>query len=501
METKRVVIIGSGMSGMALGVILGKAGYDVLILEKNNQIGGNLQVFSRNKRLFDASVHYIGGLQAGGNMNRIFAYLGIFGQLELIPMDAEGFDRIRLQNGKLFPLASGYENFERQLIKQFPYEVDGIAKIVAGIREFCTYFPLYNLVDDAPKTYVKNPEVLEVGAWEFLEQCTSNKELIQVILGSGPLYCGKREDTPFFVVALILNSYIEGSYKIKGGGAAINKAFLNVFKSLPVRILKRKEVVGADYDEIGNIRAVKCVDGTSYAADFVISTLHPQVTVDIFGADRFLKAYVNRIKALKNTVSGFMLHVQFRAQQIPYENANYYEYFTDKIWELEEEDLDTWPSVAYVTFSPDETNTWANSASIMCYLPMQHFDTWSTSRNTVSTPNSRGEDYELFKNELEQKVFNRILKRWPNFAEATEAMFSSTPLTYRDYLASPEGSMYGIQKDYKRAHSSVINSKTRIPNLFLSGQNLIFHGVLGASISALVTSFNFIDKDSFLKEV
>ncbi|PJC62258.1 MAG: all-trans-retinol 13,14-reductase, partial [Flavobacteriales bacterium CG_4_9_14_0_2_um_filter_32_27] len=43
------VIIGSGLGGLACAYILASEGYSVVVLEKNHQIGGNLQVFSRDK--------------------------------------------------------------------------------------------------------------------------------------------------------------------------------------------------------------------------------------------------------------------------------------------------------------------------------------------------------------------------------------------------------------------------------------------------------------------
>ena len=501
-QKKRVIIIGSGMSGMALGSILGRHNYDVTILEKNQQIGGNLQVFSRDKTLFDSSVHYIGGLQPGGNANRIFHYLGIFDKLELNPLDVNAFDKIRLSDGTLIPLAYGYEHFEKQLVEYFPKEKEAIQKIVKTIKEFCSYFPLYNLEASAEKTYYTNPEILEIGAWDLLNSLTSDERLVQAILGSGPLYAGKKEKTPFYVVALILNSYIEGSYKLKGGGASINKAFLKVFHELGVHVKKRKEVIGARYHSDGSVAAVQCSDGTEYEGDHFISTLHPGVTINIFGENNFLKAYVNRIRKLPNTVAPFMMYLRLKPETIPFENSNYYEYFSPKIWELENDDMSIWPRVFYFTFSEDTNNPgWAKSASTMCYLPMHHLEKWRNSENSIVNPSERGEDYDSFKQELEEKTFNRVLERWPQLREATDGIYSSTPLTYRDFLSTPDGSLYGIQKDFNRSQSSILNPKTRIPNLYLSGQNLIFHGVFGSCISALVTSFNFIDKDQFLKEV
>ena len=54
-----------------------------MYLEKNNQYGGNLQTFVRDKTIFDTGIHYIGGLSEGQNLYKYFKYLGIMDQIEL----------------------------------------------------------------------------------------------------------------------------------------------------------------------------------------------------------------------------------------------------------------------------------------------------------------------------------------------------------------------------------------------------------------------------------
>ena len=71
-----IVIIGSGIGGLVCGAILGMEGYKVCVLEKNRQIGGALQSFSRDKVILDSGVHYLGGLHKGQNLYQIFQYIG-----------------------------------------------------------------------------------------------------------------------------------------------------------------------------------------------------------------------------------------------------------------------------------------------------------------------------------------------------------------------------------------------------------------------------------------
>ena len=53
MKNKKVIIIGSGIGGLGTACILGKAGYDVTVLEKNSKIGGRANIFEAKGFRFD----------------------------------------------------------------------------------------------------------------------------------------------------------------------------------------------------------------------------------------------------------------------------------------------------------------------------------------------------------------------------------------------------------------------------------------------------------------
>ena len=138
-----VVVIGSGLGGLVSAIILAKEGYSVCVLEKNNQYGGNLQTFVRDKTIFDTGIHYIGGLGEGQNLYQYFKYIGIMDGLNLKKMDEDGFDIISFENhDQEFPHAQGYDNFINQLIQFFPEEREAIEKyceaIVSNLRLIST---------------------------------------------------------------------------------------------------------------------------------------------------------------------------------------------------------------------------------------------------------------------------------------------------------------------------------------------------------------------------
>ncbi len=102
-ETRRfdVVVMGSGLGGLVTGLLLAKAGKKVCILEKNNQYGGNLQTFVRDREIFDSGVHYIGSLAEDENLGQYWKYLGVLDQIQFERMDRDQFDIIRFKDDPL----------------------------------------------------------------------------------------------------------------------------------------------------------------------------------------------------------------------------------------------------------------------------------------------------------------------------------------------------------------------------------------------------------------
>ena len=60
-----VIVIGSGMGGMAAAAALSKTGHKVLLLEQYHKLGGLTHSFSRAGFTWDVGIHYLGGLAPG----------------------------------------------------------------------------------------------------------------------------------------------------------------------------------------------------------------------------------------------------------------------------------------------------------------------------------------------------------------------------------------------------------------------------------------------------
>ncbi|RMA65716.1 phytoene desaturase family protein [Ulvibacter antarcticus] len=486
-EKYDVVIVGSGLGGLVSAIILAKEGRSVCVLEKNNQYGGNLQTFVRNKTIFDTGVHYIGGLSEGQNLYQYFKYLGILDDLELKKLDENGFDLITFDGDPVeYRHGQGYDNFIANLLEQFPDEEKAIRTYCKKLKDTCDKFPLYNV--KVGKPYYEDTEVFEFYAKEYIDSVTSNKKLRAVLAGSNLLYAGEADRTPFYVHALSVNSYIESSYRCVNGGSQITKSLLKRLKEAGGEAYKRHEVVGFGVDD-GLIASVKLKDGPVVKGDLFISNIEPKLTIKMVGEQFFRKSYVSRIKNIESTVAAFTLYLVLKPGTFKYLNKNYYHYKDlDQVWNVHDYTQEDWPRAYMVSMGiKKNTDGYGDNLTAMTYMNFDEVAPWEGTFNTAADQNERGQTYEQFKAHKEEQFIVELEKKFPDIRNCIEAVYSSTPLSYRDYIGSNRGSMYGYVKDASNSLKSFVSARTKIRNLFFTGQSLNMHGILGVTISGVVT--------------
>lgn len=496
-----VVIIGSGLGGLCSALILAKEGYKVCVLEKNRQFGGSLQIFSRDKVIFDTGIHYIGGLAEGQNLHRYFRYLGLMDKLKLKRMDMDGFDVITFKGDpNEYRHAQGYENFARILSEQFPGEKANIDRYCQHMKEICRFFPLYNLEEGTKDLF--SAKFLETDTKTFLESITPNKKLQNVLAGNNPLYAGEARKTPLYVHALVVNTYIESAWKCVDGGAQIAKHLSDSIRSLGGELHNYCEASQFHFSG-DTIRSVELLDGRRIEGKTFISNCDLSRTIDMIEPGRLRMAYRHRIKSLENTPSSFILYIVLKKGSLPYFNHNKYHFNTGDVWDTIHSDEDSWPK-GFALFSQYSSKNSEDTESLiaMGYMNYAEMQEWSHITSTIpNNVNPRGERYEAFKERKSQAMLRSLLELMPELKDKIVSYYASTPLTYRDYIGSRDGTMYGIAKDYRDPLKTFISPKTKVPNLLLTGQNLNLHGVLGVTVSSVVTCSEILGQPYLIRKI
>lgn len=494
------VIIGSGLGGLLCGKILSDEGYQVCILEKNNQIGGSLQIYVRDKCIFDSGVHYIGGLEQGQPLYQYFKYFGLMDKLKLKRMDDLGFEEISFgDETKKYYYGMGYENFKRVLIADFPEDHKAIEQYANDMVRICSNFPLYNL--EYGEDLINGTEQLSLSAKEYFEQLTPNKRLQNVLAATNILYAGVGDKSPLYVHALVVNSYIVSSYKLINGSSQIANILAKAIKKNGGKIYKYAHVVEIiTNDELAE--AVRLKDGQIIKGKNFISNIDPKELLKMVHSPKIRPIYRNRVNSIESTISVFILNIVLKKNALLYKNSNVYHYQTGDVWEQVHYKEENWPSsyaLFYQACSADDK--YASGISLMSYMRYEEVAQWADSYNTIAQKAERGAEYEAFKKDKAEKLLDLLEKKIPNIRELIESYYAATPLTVRDYIGNGDGNLYGGLKDFNNPLKSFFTPRTKITNLLLTGQNLHMHGVYGVTVSAVKTCSELLGMEYLVNKI
>jgi len=500
MKKYDVIVVGGGLGGLLCGAILSKEGYRVCLVEKNDKIGGALQTFVRDGVRFDIGVHYFGGFAPGQNLYQLFKYVGIHDKLKVSKLDENGFDRITFAGDQNeYPLSQGHNRFIQNLLPFFPDEKKALIRYIDKLHEMCSNFPLYNL------TYKRKKELgakfEELNAKEFIGTITSNPKLQMVLAATNPLYAGEPETTPFYLHALINNSYIESAWRCEGGGSQIATHLMKLIKQNQ-GVFYLNAAVEKFVVKNGKIESVVLENEQRLEADQFISNVHPARTMEMIDPGMIRKSYRKRIKSLQNTTSAFIVNAILKKGFLEFWNYNRYHYRLNDVWNCHRYREENWPT-GLVAFMSSNRGPYgfAEGITLMTYMNFSDVNRWSSTFNTVSRPSDRGKDYFEFKQQKGWKLIKAAEEIIPGLADNIVSFTTSSPLTFRDYLGTKDGSIYGVMKNCRNPLQTFISPRTKIPNLFLAGQNLDLHGILGVTISSILTCSEFMKSRSLIDKI
>ena len=487
------IIIGSGLGGLSCGIILAKNGYNVTILEQGGQVGGCLQSFSREGIDFETGMHYLGSADNGQTLNYIFKYLNIYNNINLSKLDTTGYDTISFCNER-YKLANGLEPFVETLAEQFPKSKDELYKYHKLITEVASANKMHTLSNYADLQTHLEYRTRSVG--EIVDNLISDKRLREVLCGINPLYAGEKDKTPFAIHSLIFDFYNKSAFRIVGGSGKLVSALKKSLEELGGKILTHKKVTKIECKN-SLASAVVTKDGERFEGDLIISDIHPLQTLEMIGKDIVKPIYRKRIESLHNTTAPFCIHLKFKNERVKYMNSNLF-YFRDKsVWGGEKYDNGSWPKfLLYMHFCHEENPIWAQSGEILTYMNFNETSPWIDTK-----VGERGKEYEIFKRERAERAIAALEEEIPGISSQIESYYTSSPLTYRDYTLTPEGSMYGVARDINNIASLNISCKTPISNLLLTGQNTSCHGMLGVLSGSLVTCSCIIDAENLLRDI
>ena len=479
------VIIGSGLGGLECAHILSKAGMSVLLLERGTQAGGCLQSYRRHGLAFDTGFHYVGGLDKGQSLHSAFRHLGLL-RLPWQRLDNH-FDRVTIGN-QTFSFAQGYDAFVETLTAAFPAERDALNKYADMLKQ-CGEQQFDALNPQTGESSLLS-RFFETSAYQYLTETFHDPLLINVLCGTSLKMELRKESLPLFTFAHGNGSFIESSWRLKGDGSLIVNSLADGIRMHGGEIICNTEVREL-VEKDGKLVHAVCSNGEIYEGNIFISNIHPAVTCNLVKqSSRMKKVYRSRITHLENTFGMFTVSLRIKPQTLRYFNWNQYIYKEPDVWAFH---LKNNP-VSGVLVScriPEDGSKYVQQVDLLTPMNWSECEQWSHTE-----VGRRGEDYKAMKKRVADECITLAERFIPGLRDRITGCYTSTPLTYRNYTLTPEGSAYGLRKDFRNPMITLLSPRTPIPNLLLTGQNLMLHGLHGVTMTALFTCAEVLGKES-----
>lgn len=464
------------------GALLTKEGYRVTVLEKNRTFGGGLQSFRRHGHLFDPCMHVFGGMNSDGNLRSILNHLGILDKLRFEPR----YDTI-IHDGDVVRL---------------PFGRDAWIEAIGGgshKEELNTYVDaLYSLVDTEdlfcmrPSTGIPR-EAENISAKELIARHIGYTRLRNRLSYVSHLYDGT-DDSPALLHALTNVLHIDGIYTLAPSASTMADALAGIITAGGGMIHTSCEVTAIEAD---GKRATAVVCGAQrFTGDHYISDIAIGALMRIAPQQAFSTAFRRRAAEFHQCCSAFCIYGILKPHTVAFENKGYHVLSHDASpWNMSNTTQQQWPNNLFLLTYPDASDPrYAATFTLVAPMDYRFVRQWEG-----STLGHRPDDYRLWKQQMAAQALRLAEDALGPFE--TEFIDTASPLTIRDYNGTTEGSCYGLHSSTLNPAFTTLSTRTRLENLFLTGQDVNFHGMVGTSLTAVLTAETIVGRNVIVNQI
>lgn len=493
MSKQKVIIIGAGLGGLVCAALLAKEGLDVTVVEKNQRVGGCLQSYRRDNAIFDTGMHIFGGMHEGGNIRRIFDYLGVTEMLNIQNLDFTSDIDIFVDKEKTtHTFALNRRQFVESVSRIFPEEKDNLQNYLKKMDEVMDQMDLFHLRTDKGLNSAGNVD-FNLPANKFISKYIGDTRLTAMLGILNVLYAGEVNVTPAFLHSSTSSIFLNGACRIVGGYETLADALTSVIKRYGGKIVVNSKIVKINTVN-KEVVSVLTNGGDIIKGDTFILASPTNELESLLDNPRLLSnAYRSFISVKEDSISSFIVNFRLKNDKIEYSNRiGFYLKGYDKTWKDESgSDIERF---MYMTPPVVNQGKFAETLNVVAPLKWSVVEQWDK-----STKDTRSKEYYLFKDKLVELVIEKLSEVYPNLRDAIEYIDSATPLTIRDFTGVRHGAMCGLRKDCNDA-IPFIPLRTKLPNLLLTGQSINMHGFCGVTLTAVQTCEEILGRDYLINK-
>jgi len=464
-KKQHIVVIGAGLGGLSAAISLATEGFTVDLLEKNDKVGGKLNILEKDGFTFDLGPsiltmpHIFQALfdRAGKNMAD---YINI--------QTVEPHWRNFFEDGSTLDLSSDPVIMKQELDKLGPNTAKEFEEFLAYSKKLCEIteqgyfehgldsfwellkhygpvrslleFDVFRSMDQGVRRFIKDPKLVDVLNY-FIKY-----------VGSSPY------DAPALMNLLPYIQFGYGLWYVKGGMYGIAEGLQKLAEELGVNIRVQSEVAEIQQHD-GRATAVRLLDGTVIPADIVVSNM------EVIPAYKKLlnnEKEAKRLQRFEPSCSGLVLHlgVDTIYPQLAHHNFFYSdhprEHFNAVFHDNKLSDDPTIYLVAPVKSDPTQAPPGCEIIKILPHIPRLNPDQPLTA-----------EDYAALRERVLIKLERMGLTDLRKHIVCEEYW---TPVDIEQRYYSNQGSIYGVVADrFKNLGFKIPQRSKDISNLYFVG--------------------------------
>lgn len=453
------IIVGGGIGGTVMASMLALYGVKVLLVEKNQWLGGCITDYDVNDYTVSHTIDWISGLHEKGKLHYWFQKIGIIDEIRFINLEA--FKRVITPDYNVC-LYADFDKFQHELVKKFPAEEQGIYKLIRFIKSFGTpnwveYFRPYK--DKMFKTILDD---LFVG------------DEIKTVLSAN-----LNDDMPAFLYILFLFRCLSNEIYLPA-----EKKFREMFSVIENRILELGGDIlkGVSVEKIivneNTVESVELSDGRKIYADGIITDtdlkhVYNELLVPNNVSNYFMKKIAERQTSSSLITTYIGVNKKFNGISLYGEPIVYApSYISEDKYSC---DPNKWHvkvnirSISQPFLAPEGKS----GIDIRAFLPESlMLDSYGREEYR------KNERYQIEKDYLEKnliKISKKILGEYENYIEVKR---TATPYTFQRYTRGYRGSAMGWAIE-PIEYSSGFRIISPLKNLFHVGCWASFPGVEG----------------------
>jgi len=328
-----------------------------------------------------------------------------------------------------------------------------------------------------------------------LSELTDDPELIAVLTGQWGDMGLPPKRSSFVIQALIAKHYLHGGFYPVGGAWRIADTILPRIRATGGEVFTYARVAEVRVRD-GRTRGVRMADGHEIECDCVISDagvintfarLLPAEESRRQGYDRLLPTVKPSIGHL-----GVYIGLESTAAELGLPRTNFWIYpgndYDGALDRFLADPQGPFPAV-YLSFpsakDPDFERRHPGKATIEIVAPAPYeiFEPWAR-----RTWGKRGEDYEALKQAYGERLLEYLYDKLPQLRGRVDYWEVSTPLSMQWFCGWERGELYGLDHDPARMRQGWLRPRTKVPGLWLTGQDIMSCGVSGAMMGGLASA-------------